>query len=42
MARTHVPLIAVVERDGGEASRLVGVVSAASLMRHLLDVGGRE
>ncbi|MFI5642269.1 CBS domain-containing protein [Streptomyces goshikiensis] len=40
MARTHVPLVAVIERDG-EGRRLVGVVSAASLMRHLLDVGGQ-
>ncbi|MYT24418.1 hypothetical protein GTW69_29745, partial [Streptomyces sp. SID7760] len=40
MARTHVPLVAVIDRDG-EGRRLVGVVSAASLMRHLLDVGGK-
>ncbi|MEU8618510.1 CBS domain-containing protein [Streptomyces sp. NPDC048623] len=40
MARTHVPLVAVVERDG-RTSRLLGVVSAAGLMRHLLASGGR-
>ncbi|WP_371591711.1 CBS domain-containing protein [Streptomyces virginiae] len=40
MARTHVPLVAVIDRDE-EGRRLVGVVSAASLMRHLLDVGGQ-
>ncbi|MFK0222314.1 CBS domain-containing protein [Streptomyces vinaceus] len=40
MARTHVPLVAVLEREG-EGSRLVGVVSAARLMRHLLEVGGQ-
>ncbi|WP_406186314.1 CBS domain-containing protein [Streptomyces sp. NBC_01006] len=39
MARTHVPLVAVIDRDD-DGRRLVGVVSAASLMRHLLDVGG--
>ncbi|MCP3757056.1 CBS domain-containing protein [Streptomyces sp. TBY4] len=39
MARTHVPLVAVVERDG-DTGRLIGVVSAASLMRHLLQAGG--
>ncbi|MCJ1676958.1 CBS domain-containing protein [Streptomyces sp. APSN-46.1] len=39
MARTHVPLVAVVERDGAN-NRLVGVVSAAGLMRHLLAAGG--
>ncbi|WP_329383262.1 hypothetical protein OG625_21070 [Streptomyces sp. NBC_01351] len=40
MARSHVPLVAVLEREG-EGNRLVGVVSAARLMRHLLDVGGQ-
>ncbi|MFF8601096.1 CBS domain-containing protein [Streptomyces sp. NPDC015232] len=40
MARTHVPLVAVIERDGPR-SRLLGVVSAAGLMRHLLAVGGQ-
>lgn len=40
MARSHVPLVAVVDRDD-DGRRLVGVVSAASLMRHLLDVGGK-
>ncbi|MEV6332006.1 CBS domain-containing protein [Streptomyces sp. NPDC051909] len=40
MARTHVPLVAVVERDG-PTSRLLGVVSAAGLMRHLLAKGGQ-
>ncbi|WP_370409762.1 CBS domain-containing protein [Streptomyces fradiae] len=40
MARSHVPLVAVVERDG-PASRLLGVVSAAGLMRHLLAAGGQ-
>ncbi|MCX5296897.1 CBS domain-containing protein [Streptomyces sp. NBC_00193] len=40
MARTHVPLVAVVERDGTRG-RLLGVVSAASLMRHLLRAGGQ-
>ncbi|MFI5671935.1 CBS domain-containing protein [Streptomyces sp. NPDC051704] len=40
MARTHVPLVAVIDR-GDDGRRLVGVVSAASLMRHLLDVGGQ-
>nr|WSW42441.1 CBS domain-containing protein [Streptomyces sp. NBC_01001]WSW63117.1 CBS domain-containing protein [Streptomyces sp. NBC_00998] len=40
MARTHVPLVAVIDRDD-DGRRLVGVVSAASLMRHLLDVGGK-
>ncbi|MCX5406581.1 CBS domain-containing protein [Streptomyces sp. NBC_00335] len=40
MARTHVPLVAVVERDG-DTGRLLGVVSAAGLMRHLLAVGGQ-
>ncbi|MER5206316.1 CBS domain-containing protein [Streptomyces sp. NPDC002825] len=40
MARTHVPLVAVVERDG-KTSRLLGVVSAAGLMRHLLAAGGQ-
>ncbi|MFD0366528.1 CBS domain-containing protein [Streptomyces sp. NPDC127114] len=40
MARTHVPLVAVVERHGS-ATRLLGVVSAAGLMRHLLAAGGR-
>ncbi|WP_330297637.1 CBS domain-containing protein [Streptomyces sp. NBC_00503] len=40
MARTHVPLVAVVERDG-DRGRLLGVVSAAGLMRHLLAVGGQ-
>ncbi|MCX5193108.1 CBS domain-containing protein [Streptomyces sp. NBC_00249] len=40
MARTHVPLVAVVERDG-DTGRLIGVVSAASLMRHLLQAGGQ-
>lgn len=39
MARTHVPLVAVVERDGARG-RLLGVVSAASLLRHLLAAGG--
>ncbi|GGR84121.1 hypothetical protein Snoj_42250 [Streptomyces nojiriensis] len=39
MARAHVPLVAVVERDsGGERGRLVGVVTAAALMRHFLNV----
>ncbi|WP_329201804.1 MULTISPECIES: CBS domain-containing protein [unclassified Streptomyces] len=40
MARTHVPLVAVIDRDN-EGRRLLGVVSGASLMRHLLDVGGQ-
>lgn len=40
MARSHVPLVVVLERDGGE-SRLLGVVSAAVLMRHLLAAGGQ-
>ncbi len=40
MARSHVPLVAVIERDGGE-SRLLGVVTAAALMRHLLASGGQ-
>ncbi|MFG2981265.1 CBS domain-containing protein [Streptomyces sp. NPDC048258] len=40
MARTHVPLVAVIERDGTQG-RLLGVVSAASLMRHLLQAGGQ-
>ncbi|MGW7451102.1 CBS domain-containing protein [Streptomyces sp. NPDC054787] len=40
MARTHVPLVAVVERSGDQ-SRLLGVVSAAGLMRHLLAAVGR-
>lgn len=40
MARTHVPLVAVIDRDD-EGRQLLGVVSAASLMRHLLDVRGQ-
>ncbi|MFI5868303.1 CBS domain-containing protein [Streptomyces sp. NPDC051546] len=40
MARAHVPLVAVVEHDG-DTGRLLGVVSAAALMRHLLAVGGQ-
>ncbi|MFD8022579.1 CBS domain-containing protein [Streptomyces lavendulae] len=40
MARAHVPLVAVVEHDG-DTGRLLGVVSAAALMRHLLVVGGQ-
>uniref|UniRef100_A0AAU2JYR5 CBS domain-containing protein n=1 Tax=Streptomyces sp. NBC_00049 TaxID=2903617 RepID=A0AAU2JYR5_9ACTN len=40
MARSHVPLVAVPEREG-EGNRLVGVVSAARLMRHLLEAGGQ-
>ncbi|MCM1971291.1 MULTISPECIES: CBS domain-containing protein [unclassified Streptomyces] len=40
MARSHVPLVAVIERDG-EESRLLGVVTAAALMRHLLASGGQ-
>ncbi|MGW0395069.1 hypothetical protein ACWDYJ_30175 [Streptomyces sp. NPDC003042] len=40
MARSHVPLVAVVDRDG-ERSRLLGVVSAARLMKHLLEKGGQ-
>ncbi|MCM9083470.1 CBS domain-containing protein [Streptomyces spororaveus] len=40
MARAHVPLVAVVERDSGEErGRLVGVVTAAALMRHFLAAG---
>ncbi|MEU9304350.1 CBS domain-containing protein [Streptomyces sp. NPDC048269] len=40
MARAHVPLVAVVERDrGGERGHLVGVVTAAALMRHFLAAG---
>ncbi|MEW5530630.1 CBS domain-containing protein [Streptomyces virginiae] len=40
MARAHVPLVAVVERDGGaERGSLVGVVTAAALMRHFLAAG---
>ncbi|MFB7178375.1 CBS domain-containing protein [Streptomyces sp. NPDC056257] len=40
MARAHVPLVAVVERDSvGERGRLVGVVTAAALMRHFLAAG---
>ncbi|MFE3580136.1 CBS domain-containing protein [Streptomyces vinaceus] len=41
MARTRVPLVAVIDRDD-DGRRLAGVVTAASLMRHLLDVGGQE
>ncbi|MGW0761341.1 CBS domain-containing protein [Streptomyces sp. NPDC002814] len=37
MARTHTPLVAVVERDG-ERTRLAGAVTAARLMERL--VGG--
>jgi CBS domain-containing protein len=41
MARTHVPLVAVIERDRADGrGRLLGVVSAAALMRHLLEAGG--
>nr|WSX47642.1 CBS domain-containing protein [Streptomyces sp. NBC_00974] len=40
MARTHVPLVAVIDRDD-DGRRLVGVVSAAALMRHLLSAGGQ-
>lgn len=42
MARTHVPLVAVIERGGADGKgRLLGVVSAAALMRHLLRAGGQ-
>ncbi|WP_405442226.1 CBS domain-containing protein [Streptomyces avidinii] len=42
MARTHVPLVAVVEHGGGaDRVRLVGVVTAAALMRHFLAAGGQ-
>ncbi|MBW5480356.1 CBS domain-containing protein [Streptomyces bambusae] len=40
MARTHVPLVAVIEYVGDQG-RLLGVVSAAALMRHLLAAGGQ-
>ena len=35
MARAHSPLVAVIERDGGEV-RLLGAVTAACLMTHLI------
>ncbi|MFI7358959.1 CBS domain-containing protein [Streptomyces avidinii] len=35
MARTHSPLVAVVERDGGDVM-LLGTVTAARLMQHFL------
>ncbi|MFI5867960.1 CBS domain-containing protein [Streptomyces sp. NPDC051546] len=42
MARSHVPLVAVVEHGiAADQVRLVGVVSASALMRHFLAVGGR-
>ncbi|WP_405496109.1 CBS domain-containing protein [Streptomyces sp. NBC_00096] len=42
MARAHVPLVAVVEHGGEEQQvRLVGVVTAAALMRHFLAAGGK-
>ncbi|UQX01882.1 CBS domain-containing protein [Streptomyces sp. RerS4] len=42
MARTHVPLVAVIARGTtGEKGRLLGVVTAAGLMRHLLAAGGQ-
>ncbi|GLV82438.1 hypothetical protein Slala03_21270 [Streptomyces lavendulae subsp. lavendulae] len=40
MPRAHVPLVAVVERDiGGERGPLLGVVTAAALMRYFLAAG---
>ncbi|OEJ28412.1 hypothetical protein AS594_31930 [Streptomyces agglomeratus] len=35
MARTHSPLVAVIEREGDEV-RLLGAITAACLMTHLL------
>lgn len=40
MARTHVPLVAVIERDHADGQgRLLGAVSAAALLQHLLATG---
>lgn len=36
MARTHSPLVAVVEREGMNVTRL-GMVTAARRMRHFLE-----
>jgi CBS domain-containing protein len=36
MARTHSPLVAVVERDGGGRVQLLGTVTAARLVRYFL------
>lgn len=36
MARTHTPLVAVVEREGDEADRIAGAVTAARLMERLV------
>ncbi|MGW5778819.1 hypothetical protein [Streptomyces sp. NPDC003863] len=38
--RTHVPLVALVERDE-TMGRLLGAVSVAGLMWHLLAAGGQ-
>lgn len=38
MARTHSPLVAVIEREGSEI-RLIGAITAARLMEHFIGAG---